>query len=570
MENKIHFHETAKQKHVADKNTNWNLIDLASPIGIVKNLDGTYIALPYDELFPNIKFAGILSAKPIYSQNILEVSALKDGFVYGVKVEGTANEGDYVKPTSLGFEKTTVSSEAVAVIISKKEDKYFLITPSKEGALTPEQVNKINVIDIAGDGSKYLNNSGVYENVNGSSLIDEIKVNDSSLPISNKSVNIDMQVSTLLANMSVIKDYHYSYKGLIYTCLISHVTGTNLDIDVADKTKWTQILAANNMVNIPVAVIASLTPTSTPAEFLTAWGGLENFKDIVEKVKNGFPALVKNIQAGVTYNEYITIADASSIDNAGIITYKLEWRVMYGSLFYLFTHSYKTDNTCSVAKNKQPLVVSITSTNDFGTAIWRGSKAEFDTILTKDINTIYYVDSNTKSQYLGDVNINSQPFAVKWMMNDGLINMPIPVNTTYNIIQLLNLANIVFIANLDYLDFTFINQGTATALLKFPNLNYYVDYTITFRIFGVIAGADGSVREFSINLLRADNTNVQSVAVIKTSNPDLNRRGITIQSYTSNSLDPFIANGVKLIINNPNTGSGVITLTGFELLIKGN
>lgn len=146
----------------------------------------------------------------------------------------------------------------------------------------------------------------------------------------------------------------------------------------------------------------------------------------------------------------------------------------------------------------------------------------------------------------------------------------IPTNSTYNLMQLLNLTDkVVFTGNVGISEYSLVNAGTANALLKLPNIDGFVDYTISVRLTGTV-GTGEDPREFYIDLRRADNTVVEGRAILKLNSSALDRRGISFESASLNSNDNFITSGIKLVINNPTTGSASITLTGVEILIKGS
>ena len=55
--------------------------------------------------------------------------------------------------------------------------------------------------------------------------------------------------------------------------------------------------------------------------------------------------------------------------------------------------------------------------------------------------------------------------------------------------------------------------------------------------------------------------------VTKTNTNDLTGKGVAFNTYTNTSSDPFIANGLKLVLNN--TSGQTVTITGVTLLVKG-
>ena len=98
--------------------------------------------------------------------------------------------------------------------------------------------------------------------------------------------------------------------------------------------------------------------------------------------------------------------------------------------------------------------------------------------------------------------------------------------------------------------------------------NAYCDYNIDVRITGTIGSSTNTAREFNIELQRAsDNSIVETHNVTKTNTNDLTGKGVVFSTYTNTSSDPFIANGLKLVLNN--TSGQTVTITGVTLLVKG-
>lgn len=132
----------------------------------------------------------------------------------------------------------------------------------------------------------------------------------------------------------------------------------------------------------------------------------------------------------------------------------------------------------------------------------------------------------------------------------------------YNILETFDLATDILFESL-------IAKGKyaiADTALKFPENPYYSDYGIEVRLNGAFAGGEGTNREFSIQLQRADGTVVSEKAVVKVSGNDLSKRSVVFETYTNGVDDPFIAGGIKIVVNN--TSGQTLNLTGAEVLIK--
>lgn len=155
------------------------------------------------------------------------------------------------------------------------------------------------------------------------------------------------------------------------------------------------------------------------------------------------------------------------------------------------------------------------------------------------------------------------------------LSTAITTGTTQNLLDLISLTgsatNIVTTANINT-----SNYNLTGGILKLPYIptvnnkytNAYCDYNIDVRITGTIDGSVNTAREFNIELQRAsDNSIVETHNVTKTNTNDLTGKGVVFSTYTNTSSDPFIANGLKLVLNN--TSGQTVTITGVTLLVKG-
>lgn len=155
------------------------------------------------------------------------------------------------------------------------------------------------------------------------------------------------------------------------------------------------------------------------------------------------------------------------------------------------------------------------------------------------------------------------------------LNTTVNTGATQNLLDLVSLTgsgtNTVTVANI-----LATKYNLTGGILKLPYLptvnnkytNPYCDYTIDVRITGTIGGSTNTAREFGIELQRASDASiVETHNVTKTNTNDLTGKGVAFNTYTNTSSDPFIANGLKLVLNN--TSGQTVTITGVTLLVKG-
>lgn len=134
--------------------------------------------------------------------------------------------------------------------------------------------------------------------------------------------------------------------------------------------------------------------------------------------------------------------------------------------------------------------------------------------------------------------------------------------TTYNLFTTVDLASdVTLAANMDASNYSLVDGA-----LKLPTNAGYIDYGIEVRLNGSFAGGENTNREFGIQLQRADGTIISEKAIVKVSGNDLSNRSVVFETYTNTDTDPFIANGLKLVINN--TSGQTLNLTGCDILIK--
>ena len=151
------------------------------------------------------------------------------------------------------------------------------------------------------------------------------------------------------------------------------------------------------------------------------------------------------------------------------------------------------------------------------------------------------------------------------------LNETISTGTQKDLLSLVSLTgtsdNVVTVANIEETDF-----NLTSGALKLPNYttkgytSTYCDYSINVRLTGTIAGDVNTSREFSVELQRADNTLIERKAVIKVNDTTITSCGTMFDTYTLGADDPFIENGLRLVLNN--TSGQEITLTGLIILIK--
>lgn len=133
---------------------------------------------------------------------------------------------------------------------------------------------------------------------------------------------------------------------------------------------------------------------------------------------------------------------------------------------------------------------------------------------------------------------------------------------TYNIITSVDLAtDASFEANLQKSEYQIVDGA-----IKLPAIEKYVDYGIEVRLNGAFAGGENTNREFTIQLQRADGSIVSEKAVVKVAGNDLSKSSVVFETYTNTLEDPFIASGLKIVVNN--TSGQTLNLTGCDILIK--
>jgi len=110
---------------------------------------------------------------------------------------------------------------------------------------------------------------------------------------------------------------------------------------------------------------------------------------------------------------------------------------------------------------------------------------------------------------------------------------------------------------------------TSNGALMFRAIDGYVDLVIDVRLTGSISGVGpGSSGTFEVQLVRPVG-GVDTVAVSQDSvnMGTLNAKNISFESYTHTISDPFITDGVRVVLNN--TSASTITITGDTVVVKG-
>ena len=105
--------------------------------------------------------------------------------------------------------------------------------------------------------------------------------------------------------------------------------------------------------------------------------------------------------------------------------------------------------------------------------------------------------------------------------------------------------------------------------LIFKGIDGYVALTIDIRLTGTIGGVGpGSLSEFSVSLVRPV-AGIDTIAAERgvLGMGTLSSKSICFESYTLNLDDPFITDGVRVMLNN--TSASAITITGITVLVKG-
>lgn len=174
----------------------------------------------------------------------------------------------------------------------------------------------------------------------------------------------------------------------------------------------------------------------------------------------------------------------------------------------------------------------------------------------------------THSQTTGNPHETKLSFGIKFSVTG--LNQTISQGTVFNLMQLINLTDkVVFAGNKATTEYTLVNAGTANALLKLPNINSYVGYSIDVRILGSIGGLLTD-RMFNVQIRRANNTVAVPRQVRIPANSSLDNDGLTLTTTSTNSQDNYVTDGIKIVIDNPSSTSSTITLNGIEILINGS
>jgi len=110
---------------------------------------------------------------------------------------------------------------------------------------------------------------------------------------------------------------------------------------------------------------------------------------------------------------------------------------------------------------------------------------------------------------------------------------------------------------------------TSNGALVFRAIDGYVDLVIDIRLTGSISGVGpGSIGTFELQLVRPVG-GIDTVAVSQDiiNMGTLTAKNISFESYTHTITDPFITDGVQVVLNN--TSASAITITGITVVIKG-
>ena len=140
----------------------------------------------------------------------------------------------------------------------------------------------------------------------------------------------------------------------------------------------------------------------------------------------------------------------------------------------------------------------------------------------------------------------------------------------YNLFNLISQTDITNATRINFGSFSqnFSYNNSQNGLI-FPAFANYTIYTMRIILNGTLGSSGSSNKQFYLELRRAiDDSTVSSYAVIKVNN--LNLSGITnlLLTFTNGLTDPYILNGVRLVINNQTSSD--LNLTGFSILLAGN
>jgi len=146
------------------------------------------------------------------------------------------------------------------------------------------------------------------------------------------------------------------------------------------------------------------------------------------------------------------------------------------------------------------------------------------------------------------------------------VSMNIASGASGNLLQ-----GFTFPANIERMANTLAEEWdiTPNGALVFRAIDGYVDLVIDARLTGSISGVGpGSIGTFELQLVRPVG-GVDTVAVSQDmiNMGTLTAKNISFESYTHTITDPFITDGVRIVLTN--TSASTITITGITVVIKG-
>lgn len=221
----------------------------------------------------------------------------------------------------------------------------------------------------------------------------------------------------------------------------------------------------------------------------------------------------------------------------------------------------KQDTLVSATNIKTINSVSILGSGNLGidkAAVGLGA-ADNTADIDKPISTATQTALDTKVNKGGLGNFNVK------ISKSGL-NQSISSGSVYNL-----LSTVVFPT--DILSITNITSdkfNLSSGIIKMPTMTddtrLLTTYWFEVRLYGTLNTLSSS-REFSVEVRRSDDSIVSSRSIVKVDNDNLSSKAVGFISFASNNTDPYIANGLKFVINNDSDTT--MNITGFDIVING-
>lgn len=227
------------------------------------------------------------------------------------------------------------------------------------------------------------------------------------------------------------------------------------------------------------------------------------------------------------------------------------------------------------------LVISDTITTTLGSVISTTGNLEapmgsviantgsFDNLLIGDF-TATSVIANTVETSLIKQEGTPTDAIIRWTVPQGTINVPINTGSaSYNLTRQFP-ALPTLNSGYEPIAFTVLNQGLATAALKFPVFTGRRGYIIRLIVYGTLAGGDNNARSWKIELRRGDSTSTfvaSTYSIVPPQASIIEDANVQFSTFTNGPTDPFGIVGLRIFLTNPAAGGGNITLTGLDFLL---